>query len=243
MGKILIPGGGGGADLDVITATAADVRKNKVIVDREGEPLAGTMKEMAGGTYTPGTADVVLVPANTFVTAPIIMKGDRNLVAGNIKKNVTIFNITGSHSGYVTEPADLYLRGNNPAGFTVRHGILQSGGIQAVRDYDGITLTAKKSYNFSGYSKIQVNFRFDSFEYVYNSGSRILASVYNGAELISSAYQTVAEGKTYTISLAVNSSTFIPIISLKHQIFTSSDGGSSWRSSMWDGWIWQVKMS
>ncbi len=36
MGKILIPGGGGGADLDVITATAPDVRKNKVIVDKDG---------------------------------------------------------------------------------------------------------------------------------------------------------------------------------------------------------------
>lgn len=117
MGKILIPGGGGGADLDVITATAADVRKNKVIVDREGEPLAGTMKEMAGGTYTPGTADVVLVPANTFVTAPIIMKGDRNLVAGNIKKNVTIFNITGSFEGWVAGNGELYRYGNNAAGF------------------------------------------------------------------------------------------------------------------------------
>lgn len=86
MGKILIPGGGGGADLDVITATAPDVRKNKVIVDKDGEPLAGAMNEQAGGTFTPGTSDRVLVPANTFVTSAIIMKGDPNLIAGNIKR-------------------------------------------------------------------------------------------------------------------------------------------------------------
>ena len=66
MGKILIPGGGGGADLDVITATAPDVRKNKVIVDKDGEPLAGVMNEQAGGTFMPGTSDRGLVPANTF---------------------------------------------------------------------------------------------------------------------------------------------------------------------------------
>ena len=96
MGKILIPGGGGGADLDVITATAPDVRKNKVIVDKDGEPLAGVMNEQAGGTFTPGTSDRVLVPANTFVTSAIIMKGDPNLIAGNIKKNVPIFGVIGS---------------------------------------------------------------------------------------------------------------------------------------------------
>ena len=101
MGKILIPGGGGGADLDVITATAPDVRKNKVIVDKDGEPLAGAMNEQAGGTFTPGTSDRVLVPANTFVTSAIIMKGDPNLIAGNIKKNVPIFGVIGSHDGYV----------------------------------------------------------------------------------------------------------------------------------------------
>ena len=96
MGKILIPGGGGGADLDVITATAPDVRKNKVIVDKDGEPLAGAMNEQAGGKFTPGTSDRGLVPANTFVTSAIIMKGDPNLIAGNIKKNVPIFGVIGS---------------------------------------------------------------------------------------------------------------------------------------------------
>lgn len=43
MGKIWMPGGGGGADLDVITAGAGDVLAGKVIVDKEGEPLTGTL--------------------------------------------------------------------------------------------------------------------------------------------------------------------------------------------------------
>ena len=54
------------------------------------------MNVTAGGTFMPGTSDRVLVPANTFVTSAIIMKGDPNLVAGNIKKDVPIFGVIGS---------------------------------------------------------------------------------------------------------------------------------------------------
>ena len=36
-------GGGGGADLDVITAEADDILSGKVIVDKDGNPLTGTL--------------------------------------------------------------------------------------------------------------------------------------------------------------------------------------------------------
>ena len=55
-----MPGGGGGADLDVITAGAGDILAGKVIVDKEGNPLTGTMANQGaktaalncGGSYT-----------------------------------------------------------------------------------------------------------------------------------------------------------------------------------------------
>ena len=46
MGKIWMPGGGGGADLDVITAVAPDVLEGKVTVDKEGNPLPGAMPKI-----------------------------------------------------------------------------------------------------------------------------------------------------------------------------------------------------
>lgn len=60
MGKIWMPGGGGGADLDVVTAGRPDVLTGKVIVDKDGEPLTGTMPDNGAvsqslginGTYT-----------------------------------------------------------------------------------------------------------------------------------------------------------------------------------------------
>lgn len=55
-----MPGGGGGADLDVITAGAGDILAGKIIVDKNGEPLKGTMPNRGAvsqslainGTYT-----------------------------------------------------------------------------------------------------------------------------------------------------------------------------------------------
>ena len=44
MSRIWLPGGAGGADLDVITAGAGDVLSGKVIVDKEGEPLTGMLQ-------------------------------------------------------------------------------------------------------------------------------------------------------------------------------------------------------
>ena len=43
MGRMSVNAGGGGDDLDVVTASAGDVLSGKVIVDKDGNPLAGTM--------------------------------------------------------------------------------------------------------------------------------------------------------------------------------------------------------
>ena len=55
MGTILMPGGGGGIDLDVVTAAAGDILRGKVIVGADGEPLTGTLAL----TGNAGTGDVL----------------------------------------------------------------------------------------------------------------------------------------------------------------------------------------
>ena len=52
MGRIWMPAGGGGADLDVITASAGDVLAGKVTVDRKGEPLVGTVKDQGNWGFS-----------------------------------------------------------------------------------------------------------------------------------------------------------------------------------------------
>ena len=90
MGKIWIPGGGDGADLDVITAASSDVRKGKVIVDKDGNPLTGIMAEIAAKTYTPGNSNQVIA-ANQFLTGAQTIKGDGNLNANNIVYGNPVF--------------------------------------------------------------------------------------------------------------------------------------------------------
>ena len=63
MGTILMPGGGGGIDLDVVTAAAGDVLNGKVIVGADGEPLTGTLAL----TGNAGTGDVL--SGKTFYNA------------------------------------------------------------------------------------------------------------------------------------------------------------------------------
>ena len=62
MAECIVLKGGGGADLDVITAGAGDVVSPKVTVDKDGNPVTGTMVER--GAYT--DAIVVWSDANNF---------------------------------------------------------------------------------------------------------------------------------------------------------------------------------
>lgn len=60
MGKIWMPGGGGGADLDVITAGAGDILAGKVIVGPDGEPLTGILE------LTGSAADSQVLSGKTY---------------------------------------------------------------------------------------------------------------------------------------------------------------------------------
>lgn len=55
---------GGGIDLDVITANPADVRAGKVIVDKDGEPLTGTLPDRGSwGVAELVAGETVIIPA------------------------------------------------------------------------------------------------------------------------------------------------------------------------------------
>lgn len=130
MGRVLMTGGGGGGDLDVITAEADDILSGKVIVDKDGNPLTGTltlsgdagagdvlsgktfyttnpkskqtgtMGTMGGGTYTPKAAQQTVSCSGKKMTGDIIIKGDGNLVAGNILNGKSIFGVAGNVRKY-----------------------------------------------------------------------------------------------------------------------------------------------
>lgn len=104
MGRVLMSGGGG-VDLDVITAAADDILSGKVIVDQNGDPLTGiltlsgnagagdvltgktfyntnakskitgTMQTMSGGTYTPKSSQQTISCSGKYMTGNVVVNG------------------------------------------------------------------------------------------------------------------------------------------------------------------------
>lgn len=172
MSESILVKSGGGADLDVITATAADIVAPKVSVDKDGEPITGTMVDrgnwnssdlaagasvtipagkhggsgkvtakslssqtsatsaanhilsgytawvngskitgtipsQSGKTITPSTSNQTAISAGTYASGAITVAGNSNLVAGNIRKGVTIFGVTGTLQQYTTSPSTI----------------------------------------------------------------------------------------------------------------------------------------
>lgn len=98
MAKCLFQSGGGGgkSKLKVVTATANDVLKGKIIVDSNGKPLTGTIESMNGQTATPSNSTKTVACKGKYMAGDISIKGDANLVATNIVSGKTIFGVAGN---------------------------------------------------------------------------------------------------------------------------------------------------
>ena len=96
--EVDIPKSGGGTakfvDTDDANAGAADIRTGKSGYVA-GVKVNGSMAEKAAATYTPGTSDQTIA-ANQYLTGAQTIKGDANLQASNILKDVVLFGVTGT---------------------------------------------------------------------------------------------------------------------------------------------------
>lgn len=94
MGDVNIkPGGGGGADLDVITAGAGDILAGKTFVNAEGEPVTGTMPERGAWSTTIGVNGSVTIPAGCHsgagkITQSIPVQGGSTTAPGTSNKTL-----------------------------------------------------------------------------------------------------------------------------------------------------------
>lgn len=94
MGKIWMPGGGGGADLDVVTAGKPDVLAGKVIVDKDGEPLTGTMPDRGAISTLLGINGTYTIPEGYHngsgkVTQSIATMGGQTITPGSSQQTIS----------------------------------------------------------------------------------------------------------------------------------------------------------
>lgn len=65
--------------------------------------LTANVTTKAAATITPTTSDQTIA-SGTYLTGTQTVKGDANLIAGNIKKDVVLFNVTGTYEGDAPAP-------------------------------------------------------------------------------------------------------------------------------------------
>lgn len=61
-----------------------------------------SLSTVSAKTVTPGTSTQTAVGIGLFTTGAVMVAGDSNLIANNIKEDVSIFGVTGTHSNPVT---------------------------------------------------------------------------------------------------------------------------------------------
>jgi hypothetical protein len=86
--------GSGGIDTSDATADAGKILYPYTAY-KDGEKVTGSIPSLAAQSITPGTADQIIASGQYLAGAQTI-KGDANLIAGNIVSGKTIFGVAGS---------------------------------------------------------------------------------------------------------------------------------------------------
>ena len=127
----------------VITASAT---QSAGYVSAGTKSATQSLTTQAAQTITPGTSDQTIA-SGRYLTGTQTIKGDSDLKASNIKKGVTIFNVTGSYEGSVElESSNTYVvntrtgaRAITFSGFSVPSGYTLIGVAATTNAYDVAT--------------------------------------------------------------------------------------------------------
>lgn len=85
-------------DASAVTGLSGDyILEGHSAYDNAGNLIVGSMPKLAAHTYTPTTEDQTIA-IGQYINGVQTIEGDSNLIAGNIKKGVTIFGVAGTYT-------------------------------------------------------------------------------------------------------------------------------------------------
>lgn len=87
-----------GTDVSDTTLTTDKAASGYYFYNASGTKVQGSLTAQAAQTITPTTTDQTIA-SGKYLTGVQTIKGDANLVAANIKKDVMIFSVTGEYEG------------------------------------------------------------------------------------------------------------------------------------------------
>lgn len=186
------------------------------------------LSTQSGSTKVPTIQQYVAVPAGKYTTGDVKIQGDANLVAGNIKKDVSIFGVTGSYDAPTPDPVTISVSGGGlitatdglstetlqmatEAGYVITPGTSQqtaiaaqtycTGAIRVAGDADLVASNIKKDVEIFGVTGTLKTPKVP-FDFTINSSG----TVYADDGVYTSVYsQPTVGGGTYNVLGSVTS--------------------------------------
>ena len=161
---------------------------SQVTVDAISSTYIGSgVTKKSAATYTPGTSDQTIA-SGQYLNGAQIIKGDSNLVAGNIKSGVSIFGVSGSYVG----------SGGLSGGLVMKTGTTSSATIETGLSSISMFVIYKTAFSTKGLIQGVYTIDTGKIYYVYCSS---YSSHIRSCDLSSSAECTV-DGGTFTVSMS-----------------------------------------